>query len=128
MLKRLWSANRGAAAMEFALVAPLFFLCLFGLVEFGRLTWIRLSLQHAADQASRYVLTHADASTGQVAAVARDAVSGVASNLVTVNVTQETSGGTTFVVIDVSFDFEPIVGGMLSYGPIPLLGRSRLPL
>ena len=43
-LARFWCRDGGATAIEFALVAPLFFAMLFGAVEFGRLSWIRFSL------------------------------------------------------------------------------------
>lgn len=125
-LRRLWRRDDGAGAIEFAVVAPLFFLFMFGIIEFGRLTWIRLSLQYAADEASRFVLTNSGASSSQITDYARSRVSGVDSSLVTVNVAQETSGGRTFVVIDLSFSFTFVAENLLPTGPVPLVGRSRV--
>jgi Flp pilus assembly protein TadG len=45
----------GAAAVEFAIVAPIFFLLLVGSLEFGRLNIIR----HTADQAAYEAARHA---------------------------------------------------------------------
>jgi Flp pilus assembly protein TadG len=45
----------GAAAVEFAIVAPIFFLLLIGSLEFGRLNIIR----HTADQAAYEAARHA---------------------------------------------------------------------
>ncbi|MCK6449490.1 MAG: pilus assembly protein [Alphaproteobacteria bacterium] len=125
-LGRLRRCEGGVSALEFALVAPLFFLMLFGIIEFGRLSWIRTSLQHAADEASRYALVSTGASTSQITDYARARVSGVDPNLVAVNVTQESSGGRTFVVINLSFNFTFVAENLLPYGPIPLVGRSRV--
>ena len=40
--------EKGIAAIEFAFVAPLFLMLLFGTVEFGRLLWTREALREAA--------------------------------------------------------------------------------
>jgi Flp pilus assembly protein TadG len=48
--------NSGATAVEFALVAPLLFLLLFALFEFGRTWWTKNSLQYAVERATRYAV------------------------------------------------------------------------
>lgn len=47
------NATEGTSAIEFALVAPVVFLLLFGIVEFGRLVWTQTALQYAAQAAAR---------------------------------------------------------------------------
>jgi len=49
----LWQDERGASALEFALTAPVFFLFIFGIIEFGLLFWTQLGLQHGAEMAAR---------------------------------------------------------------------------
>jgi len=49
--------EKGAALVEFALVAPLFFLVLFAIIEFGYLYWANLSMQHAVREGARYAIT-----------------------------------------------------------------------
>jgi Flp pilus assembly protein TadG len=51
--RALWHDNRGASALEFALTAPVFFLLIFGIVEFGLLLWTQIGLQHGAELAAR---------------------------------------------------------------------------
>jgi len=80
----------------------------------------------AADQASRYALANSAASDSQISALALSNVSGVDPGLVTVSVTQESSGGRTFVVIDLSYGFTFHVP-MWTTGPLTLAGRSRVP-
>ncbi len=52
-LARIWRDDRGASALEFALTAPVFFLFLFGIIEFGLLFWTQLGLQHGTEMAAR---------------------------------------------------------------------------
>ena len=45
--------NRGVAAVEFALVAPLFLLFLFGMIEFGRMVMVQQVLTNASREGAR---------------------------------------------------------------------------
>jgi Flp pilus assembly protein TadG len=45
--------RRGAAAVEFALVAPLFFLLIFGMIEFGRMIMVQQVLTNASREGAR---------------------------------------------------------------------------
>ncbi|WFU43278.1 pilus assembly protein [Bradyrhizobium sp. CB82] len=49
----IWRDNRAASALEFALTAPVFFLFIFGIIEFGLLFWTQLGLQHGTEMAAR---------------------------------------------------------------------------
>jgi Flp pilus assembly protein TadG len=52
-LTTIWRDNRGTTALEFALTAPVFFLFIFGIIEFGLLMWTQIGLQHGAEMAAR---------------------------------------------------------------------------
>ncbi|CAG9179318.1 hypothetical protein LMG32289_04326 [Cupriavidus pampae] len=49
--------TRGASAVEFALVAPLFFLMLFSIIDFSAMMWANLTMQHAVREGARYAIT-----------------------------------------------------------------------
>jgi len=49
--------------VEFALVAPLFFLLVFGITDFGRLFFVQETLQFALREAGRYAVTGQKLST-----------------------------------------------------------------
>ncbi|MCA3185886.1 MULTISPECIES: TadE/TadG family type IV pilus assembly protein [unclassified Cupriavidus] len=49
--------QRGASAVEFALVAPIFFLLLFSIVDFGAMMWANLTMQYAVREGARYAVT-----------------------------------------------------------------------
>ena len=65
---RLAAAQEGAAAVEFAIVFPLFFLLLFGIFDFARACWAANSLQFAVAQGARYVMTNPSGSSRPTAA------------------------------------------------------------
>ena len=44
---------RGSTAVEFGLTAPLFFMLIVGMMEFGILFWTQAGLQHGAEMAAR---------------------------------------------------------------------------
>ncbi len=45
--------RRGAAAVEFAFVAPIFFLLIFGMIEFGRMVMVQQVLTNASREGAR---------------------------------------------------------------------------
>jgi Flp pilus assembly protein TadG len=47
------SRERGAAAIEFAIILPVLLLCVLGLIEFGRAIWTQATLDHAVQAAAR---------------------------------------------------------------------------
>ncbi|GAB2880769.1 pilus assembly protein [Uliginosibacterium flavum] len=47
----------GATAVEFALIAPVFFLLIFAIIEFGLLFWVDLTMQHAVREGARFAIT-----------------------------------------------------------------------
>jgi hypothetical protein len=49
--------ERGASAVEFAIVAPLVILLLFAIVEVCALFWVNLTMQYAVREGARYAVT-----------------------------------------------------------------------
>jgi len=57
---RRTSSERGAAAVEFALIVPILVLLVFGIVEFSRVYNVQLSLSNAAREGARTMAIHND--------------------------------------------------------------------
>ena len=83
--------SRGQALVEFAFVAPIFFLLLFSLIDFGRYVYYVQILNNAAREGARYAIVHGsnslqptgppdDPSGTAVAAVVRNYAVGVIGN------------------------------------------------
>jgi len=51
-------SSRGQTIVEFALIAPVFFLLLFGIIDFGMALDQRITLQHAIREGARYGAVH----------------------------------------------------------------------
>jgi Flp pilus assembly protein TadG len=52
-LSRLIGAHGGAAAVEYALILPIFLLFMFGIIDVGRLMWTYVTLTRATEAAAR---------------------------------------------------------------------------
>jgi Flp pilus assembly protein TadG len=118
------AADRGTAAVEFAVVAPVFVLMLFGTFEFGRALWTRASLQYAVQQAARCASVAAlrcDNST-DTAGYAASSVLGITVPVADFTVSAPTCGNK--VAASVPFTF--IVPRLFSYS-ITLTASSCYP-
>ena len=57
LIARYVASKRGQSIVEFTLAAPLFFVAIYAIVEFSHLFYVRSTLQHALDEAARYMST-----------------------------------------------------------------------
>ena len=96
-LGRQARARSGNSLVEFALVAPLFFLLVFGILDYGRLFYEQETIQYAMRQAGRFAVTGQNSGTNRVTAiiqVAENAAAGLINSGNINNITI-TSGGIT---------------------------------
>jgi Flp pilus assembly protein TadG len=114
----------GAAAVEFAIVAPLFFLLVFGMVEFGRMVMIQQVITNASREGARKaVLDGASSSNVKSAVVTYMANGGVtiATSNVTINPTDPTTAAAgSPVTVTVSVPFNQV-----SWLPSPMFLGGR---
>lgn len=70
-MKRLWGRNgdRGAAAVEFALVLPVLVLLVLGLIEFSRVFNVQISITNAAREGARTMAIENDPAVARSAAI-----------------------------------------------------------
>jgi Flp pilus assembly protein TadG len=57
-MRRFWHDNRGISSVEFAIVAVVFLMFLFGIVDFGRAMWEWNSAAKATHWGVRYAVVH----------------------------------------------------------------------
>lgn len=69
MFRRRWDDQRGAVAVEFALVFPLLILVLFGVVEYGAVYNAQLVVTGAAREAAREMAVTGDSAAARTAAL-----------------------------------------------------------
>ena len=114
-----WAAfagcRRGAIAVEFALVFPVFVVLVFLLVELGRVLYVHNSLSYAVQVATRYaVVRGADsddpATEAEIETELKTRLEGIEPDDVTVEVTftPDNSAGST-VSVQASYPYEAVV-------------------
>lgn len=101
--------ERGAAAVEFALILPILIMLVFGVVEFGRAYNAKVTLTHAAREGVReYALTQ-DSSAGADTAVA--AATSLDPAQISVSATACLPGQPTSLTVSYPFTWEvPLIG------------------
>ena len=114
--------QRGASLVEFALVAVLFFLLIFGIVEFGRAVWAYGVVAHSAREGVRYAIVRGRES-GRAATITyvENYVRSRAAPLTPVNVTTswipDKEPGSE-VQVRAQYNFTSLVPGLLPYSVI----------
>ena len=117
--------TRGATAVEFALVAPVFLLFVLGIIDFGRLFWVKNMMQYATEQTARYAMVTPAASAGALETYADGVVNGMVDGI-TFTVSTATIDGIDYRTIDAGYTFDfmmPLIGSSLA-----LTARSRTPV
>jgi Flp pilus assembly protein TadG len=121
-LRTLRQDERGVAAVEFAIIAPMFFALLLSVVDVGRYMWTLNTIQYATDEAVRagaiQQLTDAEIKDRVAQAVAPISRTDVA-------VTVETSGDALTVTANSTYRFFFPISAFLSGAPIDV--RSEMP-
>ena len=143
-LRWLAGARDGAAATEFAIILPFFFLLLFGILDFAHACWVLNTLQFAVSQGTRYAMTTAANppsvdSAGQCTGVTtyessvqaflqRQLAAYLSSANATVSGGTCTAGspGTVTVNLTVSYDVSFILTALVPFGPIILQQKATV--
>lgn len=128
ILPRLARCPRGAAAVEFALLATVFLMALCAILELGRFAWMEHSVERAARTGLRYAMVRgaastAPATTASITARVRETAAGMGLTPAAVTLAADpypggNEAGRT-VVIAVSYPFRPLV-------PWPLVGETAI--
>jgi Flp pilus assembly protein TadG len=93
--------DRGAAAVELALILPFLILLVFGIIDFGRAYNAKLTLTHAAREGVR--VWALGGSLEDATARVTDAATGISD--ITVTTTDCTFGGETSLTVSAGFEY-----------------------
>ena len=127
-LEKVWRLcrknRRGAAAVEFAVVAPLFFLLILGMIEFGRMVMVQQVITNASREGARIAVLDGTQTTDVVSAVGDYLQNGSVAGA-TIDVEPDPPGSAGYgdpVTVTVSIPFDQV-----SWLPSPMfLGGNTL--
>jgi len=118
--------RRGATAVEFGIVFPLFLIMTLGIMEMSRAMWIKASMQYAVERTARYYMVNNSASIADLIAYADaelDAV-GVTYNVTFLPVLDTTTTPDTMTVSG-SYDFQ-VLATIVPFPDVTLTARSSV--
>lgn len=114
--------RRGAAVVEFALVAPLFFMLVFGMIEYGRMLMVQQILTNASREGARMAVLDGSSPT-QITASVQNYLQNATINGANVTVTPNPPSGAGYgepVTVEVSVGFNQV-----SWLPSPMYLGGR---
>jgi hypothetical protein len=122
------AGKRGAALVEFAAVAPLLLLILFGIIEYGYIFMVRQTVIHAAREGCRIaVLQTTDEPYAEVTARITEIMESTGVTNYTVDLTHPTEGDPMEAVqITVPIGEVSLVGSMIPHGDSPIVATCSM--
>ncbi len=115
LFQKLAGGRQGATAVEFALVAPVLFLIIFGGVEFGVLLWTQSALHFAVQEAARCasVTPSTCGTAAQIATYAASETTGLNISSSAFTVTTPSCGHK----VTASYNYTFVASGLLPFTP-----------
>lgn len=110
--------EQGAAVVEFALVLPLLLMIIFGIIEFGRLFWVKEILTYAAREGGRAAIVPGATNTSVQTAIS-NAMTGSGLTLYTIeripdDISSAGGGSSVTIKIKISYDDVTVIPGFLT--------------
>lgn len=125
---------RGAAFVEFGLLAPIFFIVIIGMVDFGRMMWLSNTVEHAATEGARYAAVRgSNKATVATTQTITDYVEGQAElippgdmNIAVSWTPANNNNPGSSVTVQITYNFEYLLVGFLGFDPVDLEGTSTM--
>lgn len=126
-IARMRKAPEGAAAVEFAVILPIFLLLMLGIIDFGNLFYQMHAVNEAARAAARYATTHQN-----LAGISTDVTNFVQTNYgdqFQVSVSPPVSKGNITVTVTTTVTIStPIISSFFPSNPYTVTGRCVMGL
>ncbi len=122
--RRGWRSRRGSLVLQVGIALPVLMLGIVGVAEFGRVLWMRSTLQFATEETARYAMISTGWNSTTLTALLRSRIVGINPSAVQVVVTPETVGGVSFVGITASLPQSFV--SFLGLNAVTLRGYARV--
>lgn len=103
-LSRLRRDQRGVAAVEFAMIAPIFFGLLIGIIDIGRYMWTLNTIQYAIDEGARAGVVQ-KLEPEDVTELVKGSLAGLDASAIAVDVTDDAASLSVVAATDYVFLF-----------------------
>ena len=130
-LQSLWRNRDGVSIIEFAIIAPVFFLLLLGFVEVGWAAYRHAAVSHAVSEAARYGAVRGAASGSPIGASVLEAwtldnalLTGSGATASVTFVPDNKPGST--VEVEVTYPHTPIIGNLFGMLNITMSASSEI--
>ncbi len=126
--KRFWRDEKGATAVEFAMVSVLMLTMLFGTIELGRIFWTYNAVQSATELTARYFITHTSTADADLQTYAQTAMNNMQldGSKLTITVTKSTTSSIKFIQLDSSYAYSPLGTLITQFNNLTLTSRTRI--
>jgi Flp pilus assembly protein TadG len=125
---RLAADRGGTAILEFAFIAPLMLTLILGIVDFGRMFYVRQGLEYATEEAARYYMLNSSTATSNVTSYLRGKMPGGMGPSVNVSYADTTNcnsnAAVTCTTITATYGFN-FIAGFLNIGALTLQATAR---
>ena len=124
---RLAASDRGISAVEFALLAPVLLTTVLGAIDFGRMFYLRQSLEYATQEGARYYMLNAKATSSAVTAYVQSKVPGGNGLSVTVDLmdTPSCNGSPQVTCTTITASFGFAFTGFMPIKPLTLCASAQ---
>lgn len=121
--------------VEFGLVAPIFFILLFGVMEIGHYIFVNHQVANAAREGARWAVVRGPNSEDEqfsqagVEAAILSRISGLNPDNLTITVDPADPGGAsigTIVTVEVTYQYQPLIGMVLGTGSMIMTHSSEM--
>jgi Flp pilus assembly protein TadG len=106
--------QRGGAIIEFAILGPVLFTILLGIIEMGRMFYVRQALEYATEESARYYMLNPTTASSNVTTHLQTTMAGGMGSGVSVSYTDTASCNSnpsvTCTLITATYSYTPIVG------------------
>jgi Flp pilus assembly protein TadG len=132
ILLKLLKDKSGTAFIEFGILASIFIILSFTIIDFGRMMWLNNTVEHVAAEGARYAAVRGSdkaspVNSTQVTTYVQDRATGIPAADMNISVTwapNNNPGGSVTVLV--TYNYEYIIGSMLGLDPVDLEGRSTM--
>ena len=126
--RRTVTSERGAAAVEFALILPILLLLVLGVVEFSRVYNVQISLSNAAREGARYMAIHhveppATQDTKEKAIEAAPSIINPTLDEGDVEVSDDCASLESTVTVTINYEVA-LISGFFDFTTVPLTGKG----